>query len=171
MNAIVLSGDFAARLDDVANYLPARLTAFLMVLVTGRLSLLRILYSVMAPAMPVPNSGYPEAALAGILDCRLESHQYFGEWVYETLYRQPRTSAYFSRYANCHSYQPPGRVAYALDHAFFARVARFLTASVFTGGQFLPGIIVISVKTLVRLTIILLILHYRNICYGNAHYG
>ena len=35
----------------------------------------------------------------------------------QTLYRQPRTSAYFSRYADCHSYQPPGRTAYALDHA------------------------------------------------------
>ena len=65
----------------------------------------------------------------------------------QTLYRQPRTSAYFSRYADCHSYQPPGRTAYAFDHTF-SRVARFLTASVFTGGQFLPGIIVISVKLL-----------------------
>ena len=35
----------------------------------------------------------------------------------QTLYRQPRTFAYFSRYADCHSYQPPGRTAYALDHA------------------------------------------------------
>ena len=33
-------GCFAARLDDVANYIPARLTAFLMVAASGRFSLL-----------------------------------------------------------------------------------------------------------------------------------
>ena len=138
-------GCFAARLDDVANYLPARLTAFLMVLVTGRLSLLRFVFRY-GPRHASPNSGYPEAALAGILPF-WRSPSVFWRMGLQTLYRQPRTSAYFSRYADCHSYQPPGRVAYALDHAF-SRVARFLTASVFTGGQFLPGIIVISVKLL-----------------------
>ncbi|MDE5934345.1 MAG: cobalamin biosynthesis protein, partial [Muribaculaceae bacterium] len=31
-----------------------------------------------------PNSGYPEAALAGILDCRFGgTHDYFGESVYK----------------------------------------------------------------------------------------
>lgn len=78
-------GCFAARLDDVANYLPARLTAFLMVLVTGRLSLLRFVFRY-GPRHASPNSGYPEAALAGILDCRFGGpHQYFGEWVYKPL--------------------------------------------------------------------------------------
>ena len=80
-------GCFAARLDDVANYLPARLTAFLMVLVTGRLSLLRFVFRY-GPRHASPNSGYPEAALAGILDCRFGGpHQYFGEW-FTNLYRQ-----------------------------------------------------------------------------------
>ena len=72
-------GCFAAHLDDVANYIPARLTAFLMVLASGRLSLLGFVmkYGLKHAS---PNSGYPEAALAGILNCRFGGpHTYFGE--------------------------------------------------------------------------------------------
>ena len=58
-------GCWAARMDDVANYLPARLTSLLMILVSGRWSLLKFVahYGRMHAS---PNSGYPEAALAGI---------------------------------------------------------------------------------------------------------
>ena len=76
-------GCWAARMDDVANYLPARLTALLMVLVSGRWSLLKFVahYGRMHAS---PNSGYPEAALAGILNCRFGGpHDYFGETVYK----------------------------------------------------------------------------------------
>ncbi|WP_308773677.1 adenosylcobinamide-phosphate synthase CbiB [uncultured Bacteroides sp.] len=76
-------GCWAARIDDVANYLPARLTALLMVLVSGRWSLLKFVahYGRMHAS---PNSGYPEAALAGILNCRFGGpHEYFGETVYK----------------------------------------------------------------------------------------
>lgn len=74
-------GTFAARLDDVANYVPARLTALLMVLVSGRLSLLGFVAR-NGRKHASPNSGYPEAALAGILDCRFGGgHYYFGEYV------------------------------------------------------------------------------------------
>ena len=72
-------GCWAARIDDVANYLPARLTALLMVLSSGRLSLLRFVKKY-GRCHASPNSGYPEAALAGILDCRFGGpHYYFGE--------------------------------------------------------------------------------------------
>ena len=64
-----LFGRFAARLDDVANFIPARITALLMVLVTGsrRGANFVLRYG---HAHASPNSGYPEAALAGILGCR-----------------------------------------------------------------------------------------------------
>ena len=76
-------GCFAARLDDVANYIPARLTAFLMVLVSGRLSLFAFVGRY-GSQHASPNSGYPEAALAGILNCRFGGpHNYFGEEVWK----------------------------------------------------------------------------------------
>lgn len=72
-------GCFAARLDDVANYIPARLTAFLMVLASGRLSLMKFVAK-HGSRHASPNSGYPEAALAGILNCRFGGpHTYFGQ--------------------------------------------------------------------------------------------
>lgn len=76
-------GCFAARLDDVANYIPARLTAFFMVAVSGRFPLL-FFVGKYGSKHASPNSGYPEAALAGILDCRFGgSHNYFGEEVWK----------------------------------------------------------------------------------------
>lgn len=72
-------GCFAAHLDDVANYLPARITAFLMVLVSGSFSLLKFVAKY-GSKHASPNSGYPEAALAGILNCRFGGpHTYFGQ--------------------------------------------------------------------------------------------
>ena len=72
-------GCWAARIDDVANYIPARLTALLMVIASGLLSLLRFVWR-NGRRHASPNSGYPEAALAGILNCRFGGpHYYFGE--------------------------------------------------------------------------------------------
>lgn len=62
-------GKFAARLDDVANFIPARLTALLMILVTGSRRGLQFIFQ-FGHKHKSPNAGYPEAALAGILDCR-----------------------------------------------------------------------------------------------------
>lgn len=104
-------GCWAARIDDVANFIPARLTALLIIisgcLVTrfsGRkvqnpqtLTLGSDALHSKEPLNPLtlitfvcsngrkhasPNSGYPEAALAGILDCQFGgTHDYFGEAV------------------------------------------------------------------------------------------
>ena len=65
-------GCVAAHIDDIANYIPARLTAMLM---GGKLLFIRKY----ARNHASPNSGYPEAALASILDCRFGGpHKYFG---------------------------------------------------------------------------------------------
>lgn len=74
-------GCWAARIDDIANYIPARLTAFLMLLAEGKLSLFSFVKSY-GKMHASPNSGYPEAALAGILDCRFGGpNVYFGQVV------------------------------------------------------------------------------------------
>ena len=65
----ILFGRWAARIDDVANYIPARLTALLMLLVSGRLDLLGFVWRE-GKNHASPNSGYPEAALASILQCQ-----------------------------------------------------------------------------------------------------
>ena len=81
-------------MDDAANYLPARLTA--LADGVGRVhplperqsarnlkEELRFIrrYGRMHAS---PNSGYPEAALAGILDCRFGGpHHYFGEYCFK----------------------------------------------------------------------------------------
>ena len=72
-------GCWAAHIDDVANYIPARLTALLMVVASGRLGLLRFVCQ-NGKNYASPNSGYPESALAGILNCRFGGpHYYFGQ--------------------------------------------------------------------------------------------
>jgi len=74
-------GKFAARLDDIVNFVPARLTSLLMLLVSAKLSKTGFVLSY-GRKHASPNSGYPESALAGILDCRFGgSNYYFGKLV------------------------------------------------------------------------------------------
>ena len=80
-------GCWAAHIDDIANYIPARLTALLMLTfsppklggVRGGLNRLKFVRKY-GRNHASPNSGYPEAALAAILNCRFGGpHYYFGE--------------------------------------------------------------------------------------------
>ena len=74
-------GTLAARLDDAANYIPARLTALLMILFAGRPELISFVAR-NGKKHASPNSGYPESALAGILNCRFGGgHYYFSEYI------------------------------------------------------------------------------------------
>lgn len=89
-------GCWAARIDDIANYLPARLTALLMILAGwgymqfsrshSRRSLAYYLQTTRrySRCHASPNSGWPEAALSSLLDCRFGGpHDYFGELFYK----------------------------------------------------------------------------------------
>ena len=74
-------GKFAARLDDVANFIPARITALLMVLVAFSKRGFAYIFRY-GHQHASPNSGYPEAALAGIMYCRFGGpNTYHGQLV------------------------------------------------------------------------------------------
>lgn len=82
-------GCWAAKIDDVANYLPARITAFFMVIANALKHPTTLFRNIgftlkYGNKHASPNSGWPEAALAGILDCRFGGpHYYFGEYFYK----------------------------------------------------------------------------------------
>jgi adenosylcobinamide-phosphate synthase len=77
----LLFGKFAARLDDAANFIPARLTALIMLIVSNQTGKLKTVFQ-NGKNHASPNSGYPEAALAVILNCRFGGpNYYFGDLV------------------------------------------------------------------------------------------
>lgn len=61
----------AARIDDIANFIPARLTGFLFVLLARRRSQALSCMTRDARRHRSPNAGWPEAAMAGALGVRL----------------------------------------------------------------------------------------------------
>lgn len=90
-------GKMAARSDDVLNFLPARLTALLMVAAAAAVGLnareaWRILRRDAGKASS-PNAGWPEAAMAGALGVRLGGPStYFGQVVQKPFIGEPRQS-------------------------------------------------------------------------------
>lgn len=101
-------GYFAAGIDDLFNLIPARITAILMALAALSARSFAFIYK-FGPAHTSPNAGYPEAALAGILNCRFGgSHLYFGKNVKKPYigknkrdfdYRDFKKSAFISKAA------------------------------------------------------------------------
>jgi len=75
-------GKFAAILDDVVNYIPARITAVLILLVQFKIKGLFFVFKE-GKKHSSPNSGYPEAALAYVLDCQFGGPNFYGGKIYE----------------------------------------------------------------------------------------
>lgn len=69
-------GYVAAKLDDIANFIPARITAVLIALVNKSKRAWQFIWKYGA-AHASPNAGYPEAALAGVLDCQFGGPNYY----------------------------------------------------------------------------------------------
>ncbi len=73
-------GMVAARLDDLANLVPARLTGGMIALASGRARALVVMWRD-ARAHRSPNAGWPEAAMAGALGVRLSGPRHYGDHV------------------------------------------------------------------------------------------
>jgi adenosylcobinamide-phosphate synthase len=92
-------GKFAARLDDALNFIPARLTALLMVAGAWAAGLngpeaLKALRHDHAKHLS-PNAGYPEAALAGALGIRLGGpSSYFGREIWKPFIGEEKIRAH-----------------------------------------------------------------------------
>lgn len=83
-------GCWAAKIDDIANYIPARLSALLIIISAAFIQGFstfaeRLKFTLFfGPKHASPNSGWPEAALASVLNCQFGgSHNYFGENFYK----------------------------------------------------------------------------------------
>src|SRR5208337_4554606 len=87
-------GSFAARADDLANWVPARISGWLLVGASTCMGMdWRAAANIMmrdAPKMKSPNAGYPEAATAGALGVQLGGPSfYFGQLVEKPLLGEP----------------------------------------------------------------------------------
>lgn len=80
-------GKWPALIDDVFNYLPARLTAFFMLISSVNIETMRKAAKIVKRDHKnhlSPNAGYPESAAAGLLGIQLGGgHNYFGRYIYK----------------------------------------------------------------------------------------
>lgn len=81
----------AARLDDVLNWIPARLSGFLICLAGPRPSALRVMWRD-SGLHRSPNAGWPEAAAAAVLDVALAGPRVYGGVVTDDPYVHPQGS-------------------------------------------------------------------------------
>lgn len=76
-------GRASARLDDLANFVPARLTALAVALLSNHPTVAIATARRFAPLTASPNAGWPEAAFAGALDLRLGGAKTYGGRTHE----------------------------------------------------------------------------------------
>ena len=81
-NKYLFFGRFSAKIDDVFNYIPARITSLLIILVSymhpglnGKNAFKTVIND--AKKHPSPNGGYTEGAAAGALEIRLGGENYY----------------------------------------------------------------------------------------------
>ncbi|MFV0364920.1 MAG: adenosylcobinamide-phosphate synthase CbiB [Mangrovibacterium sp.] len=88
----LLFGKVAARVDDFANFIPARITALLMAICSGKKRSFQFIWKY-GSAHSSPNAGYPEAALAGALHAQFGgTHNYFGKPVFKPFIGEKKRS-------------------------------------------------------------------------------
>ena len=75
-------GKFAARLDDLVNLVPARLSAFIVLAAANKLNLYQEVIR-NAPLHRSPNAGWPESAFAYVLGIKLSGPRLYDEGSYD----------------------------------------------------------------------------------------
>ncbi|SNR51682.1 adenosylcobinamide-phosphate synthase [Lutibacter agarilyticus] len=75
-------GKFAAILDDVVNYIPSRITAILILVVQFKIKGVFFVFKE-GKKHSSPNAGYPEAALAYVINCQFGGPNFYGGKIYK----------------------------------------------------------------------------------------
>ncbi|WP_178860736.1 adenosylcobinamide-phosphate synthase CbiB [Thiomicrorhabdus cannonii] len=102
-------GKAAARLDDVANWLPARMTAVLIMLLHGQWRFWR--FHAQGRGHASPNAGHPITAMALAIDVKLGGPtRYFGQWHNKPYFGSEKASETISTDDVLHALQTRNRL-------------------------------------------------------------